>query len=282
MLDITKQDRKSLLREHNITTVQLSEFLSEYSISIFGLQEHMRRTDSWPISIKGFNCFSSFYNPYVQGSRGVALLVANHLPAIPSFIADWFVGVKVIMNSWSILFISVYIPCNIRISDKKKIYELLNSEIAKSRCDKVVCLGDFNDPLMNKLESFVSKLSPKFIINGFTDNAISYFQLDTPKSALDKFLVTESLASFISSSRVNNESLLVSDHRAIQSEILLPHSQPVPSASSTRRKINRSKMESKRLDNVNQIAFSELPAQINDLASEFLISASPVAVLRSV
>jgi hypothetical protein len=42
---------------NNSKKVQLSEFLSEYSISIFGLQEHMRRTDSWPRSVKGFNCF---------------------------------------------------------------------------------------------------------------------------------------------------------------------------------------------------------------------------------
>ncbi len=123
---------------------------------------------------------------------------------------------------------------------------------------------------MNKLESFVLKLSPKLIINGFADNSISYFQLDTPKSALDKFLVTESLASFISSSRVNNESLLVFDSRAIQSEILLPHTQPVLSTSNARRKINRSKMKSKRLDIVNHVAFSELAVQINDLAYNFL------------
>ena len=214
-------------------------------VDVLCIQEHLRSESDWVVRLPGFQCFSAPAGEKI-GSRGVAVLVRNGIPAFERVVSDYLVLVEILIGATKVLVGSVYLPTTKKFQTKvmKDISYVLATEGKKIQ--RIALLGDFNIDR----DKIAQKCSAANLSLGLLDvegDPNTWHRCPTKKStAIDHVLASESLKELCSKVQVLRE-WDFSDHFPIRVDLDVPRQDSKPQQQQKRRRITVATMEKEKM-----------------------------------
>lgn len=205
-------------REH------LSYWLEQDKIDVICIQEHMRDQFDWKLRLPGFRCFSAGADADIVGSRGVAVLVRNDMPAYEKIVSHNMVLVEVLIGTTRVLIGSVYIPSPkaAHASVWKSTAAAVKKEVRAGT--KVMLLGDFNVERTKIYKKLLSSAIDLTLLDVNGESGTWHRCAGRRSTAIDHILVSSGIRAHCSPATVLR-SWDFSDHYAIMTDLDIPSSE---------------------------------------------------------